>query len=80
VAKEAKSSEPKMQHYVPQFYLRGFASTKDQLFVVDRRNKKAYRTGPRNVAGETHFNRIEVESIAPNAVEKCETVVALSAE
>ena len=70
VAKDAKSAEPKMQHYVPQFYLRGFVGTKDQLFVVDRRNKKVFRTGPGNVAGETHFNRIEVKAMAPNAVEK----------
>jgi hypothetical protein len=70
VAKEARSAEPKMQHYVPQFYLRGFVGTKDRLFVVDRRNKKAFRTGPGNVAGETHFNRIEAKSVAPNAVEK----------
>lgn len=71
VAKEAKSAEPKMQHYVPQFYLRGFVGTKDQLIVVDRRNKKVFRTGPGNVAGETHFNRIEAKAMVPSAVERC---------
>jgi hypothetical protein len=70
VAKEAKSAEPKMQHYVPQFYLRGFVGAKSQLFVVSRPEKKSFRTGPGNVAGENYFNRIEVEGMEPNAIEK----------
>lgn len=68
--KEAKGAEPKRQHYVPQFYLRGFVGKKDQLFVIDRRTKEPFRTAPKNVAGETHFNRIEVKGMDPNAVEK----------
>lgn len=68
MAKE--KSEPRRQHFVPQFYLRGFAGEKDQLFVVDRPSKKTFRTAPKNVAAERDFNRVEVEGIAPNAVEK----------
>jgi hypothetical protein len=67
---EAKGAEPKMNHYVPQFYLRGFVGKKNQLLVMDRRNKEPFRTAPKNVAGETHFNRIDVKGMDPNAVEK----------
>jgi len=68
--KEAKGAEPKRQHYVPQFYLHGFVGKKDQLLVMDRRTKEPFRTAPKNVAGETHFNRIDVKGMDPNAVEK----------
>lgn len=70
IAMAKEKSEPRRQHFVPQFYLRGFAGEKDQLFVVDRPSKKTFRTAPKNVAAERDFNRVEVEGIAPNAVEK----------
>ncbi len=69
MAKESKA-EPRRQHFVPQFYLRGFAGDKGRLFVVDRPSKKTFRTAPKNVAAERDFNRIEVHGMDPNAVEK----------
>jgi hypothetical protein len=70
VAKEPKGAEPKRQHYVPRFYLNGFVGEKERLFVVNRPTEKTFRTAPDNVAGENYFNRIEVEGMDPNAVEK----------
>jgi hypothetical protein len=69
MAKETKAA-PRKHHFVPRFYLRGFVGKKDQLFVVDRSSKKTFRTAPKNVAAERDFNRVEVEGMDPNAVEK----------
>jgi hypothetical protein len=70
VAKETKAAEPKGHHYVPVMYLRGFTGAKDQLFVIDRPTKKPFRTAPGNVAKIRQFNRVEVEGMDPNAIEK----------
>jgi Protein of unknown function (DUF4238) len=71
LAKEVKATpEPKRQHYVPRFYLKGFVGEKDRLFVINRPTEKTFRTAPDNVAGENYFNRIEVAGMDPNAVEK----------
>jgi Protein of unknown function (DUF4238) len=70
VAKEAKAGEPKRQHYVPRFYLKGFVGPQDRLFVINRPTERTFRTAPDNVAAENYFNRIEVEGMDPNEVEK----------
>jgi hypothetical protein len=70
VAKEAKAAAPRKHHYVPQFYLRGFVGEKDQLFVIDRPSERTFRTPPKNVAAERDFNRVEIEGMDPDAVEK----------
>ncbi len=47
-------SEPKLHHYVPQFYLRRF--TQDGHFwVFDKKTDRSFRTSPKSVAAETHF-------------------------
>ncbi len=71
-------------HYVPQLYLKGFVGPSDgkQLFVVDGVRKTTFETVPRNVAGQRDFNRVELEGIAPDALEAAfsgfETEVAAS--
>ena len=69
-AREAKGTPARRQHFVPQFYLRGFVGKKDQLFVIDRPTEKSFRTAPKNVAAERDFNRVDVEGMDPNMVEK----------
>jgi Protein of unknown function (DUF4238) len=69
MAKEVRAA-PRKQHFVPQFYLRGFVGEKGQLFVIDRPSQKTFRTAPKNVAAERDFNRVDVEGMDPNAVEK----------
>ncbi len=38
--------------------------------MINRPTEHTFRTAPNNVAGENYFNRIEVEGMDPNAVEK----------
>ncbi len=60
-------------HYVPEFYLAGFTrsgSRDDFLFVHDRQEEKGWRQRPRELACERDYYRVEVEGIAPDAVEK----------
>ncbi|MCK1447704.1 DUF4238 domain-containing protein [Bradyrhizobium sp. 48] len=66
----AKEAEPRKHHYVPQYYLRNFVGEKDMLLVFDRQTKEPYRSKPHGVAAQRDFNRIEVEGLEVNAVEK----------
>lgn len=43
----AKAAEPKKQHYVPRFYLRGFTGKKGKLFAVNRPTGHAFRPPPK---------------------------------
>lgn len=70
MAKEAKAAEPKSHHYVPRFYLRGFTGEKGKLFAVNRPTGHSFRPPPEGVAAENYFNRIEVEAMDKNALEK----------
>ena len=51
-------AEPKLHHYVPQFYLRRFIDTSGCLWLWDRDRDRTFSTRPNNVAGETHFYRM----------------------
>src|SRR5215813_3574148 len=57
-------------HYVPQLYLSGFANAAGQLYAVNARDRKSFRTTPENVAAERDFNTVEAEGIPPDALEK----------
>jgi hypothetical protein len=48
-------SEPKLHHYVPQFYLRRFTDASGQLWLWDRDRDRVFRTQPNGVAAETNF-------------------------
>lgn len=59
-------------HFVPQFYLRGFAEglgRRARIFVFDSDTRKAFKTSVRNVGSKRNFNRIEAEGFDPNHVE-----------
>lgn len=59
-------------HFVPQFYLKGFAkprSNEGKLFVFDLKAQRRFRTRPRNVAALRDFNRVEHDDLDPNIVE-----------
>jgi hypothetical protein len=59
-------------HYVPQFYLKGFAVARKKshrLVVFDCRSRKSFSTATENVAVETDFNRVEVDGHPPDVVE-----------
>ncbi len=66
-------SDPRHHHFVPQFYLRGFADgvgRKARIYVVDLKRQTSFRTVVRNVAGRRDFNRIEADGADPNALER----------
>lgn len=59
-------------HFVPQFYLKGFAkprSNAGKLFVCDMKERRRFQTRPRNVAARRDFNRVEGDYLEPNIVE-----------
>jgi hypothetical protein len=70
VATEGKRAEAKIQHYVPQYYLRSFIDAKEQLYVVDRQRGKFFRVPTKKVGGELYFNLINAKGLDPFAVEK----------
>jgi len=60
-------------HYLSQCYLKGFTKggdKKSKLTVIDFKEKKPFETIPRNVGGIRDFNRIEVDGVDPNAIER----------
>jgi hypothetical protein len=66
-------STPRKHHYVPQFYLSGFAAApgSHRLFVLDKQTGRSYQSQVGNAACERDFYIIEVEDDGdPFAVEK----------
>ena len=66
------ANEARHHHYLPQCYLRGFATgrgKKCRLTVANLANGIFFDTNPRNVAGERDFNRVELEGHKPDALE-----------
>jgi len=60
-------------HYLSQCYLKGFTKgggKKSKLIVIDLKRKKHFETIPRNVGGIRDFNRIDIEGIDQNILEK----------
>ncbi len=60
-------------HYIPQLYLAGFTrdgTIKSQLTVIDKVDRKRFKTVPRNVGGERDFNRVDIPGLPIDAVEK----------
>lgn len=60
-------------HYLSQCYLKGFTNgkaKKSKLIVFDLREKKSFETIPRNVGGMRDFNRVNVEGVDQNHIEK----------
>lgn len=66
-------SDPKLHHYVPQFYLRRFADEEGNLWVWDRGADKTFRARPRAIAAESYFyhhDELEAHGHDPLAMEK----------
>jgi hypothetical protein len=66
----AREANAKIQHYVPQYYLRGFVNERKQLYVVDRPRAKFFRVPTNKVGGELYFNLVAIDGINPFAVEE----------
>jgi len=61
----------RQHHYVPQCYLKGFVANREKpkLFVVDAKERRSFSTSPANVAVERDFHRIDIDGLAPDALE-----------
>lgn len=63
-------------HYLSQCYLKGFtqgSAKKSKLTVIDLKEKKKFETIPRNVGGMRDFNRVEIEGLDPEVIEKSQS-------
>lgn len=67
-------NDPKLHHYVPQFYLRLFLDAGDKrLWVYDKNSGKIFKSTPDRIAAETYFYRLPeplAEGNDPLAIEK----------
>jgi Protein of unknown function (DUF4238) len=66
-------NRPVKQHYVPQCYLRQFAHRRKKghyLAVFDRKTDKSFPANVKDVACQNYFNRVEVDGMDPDALEK----------
>ncbi|MCP4417882.1 MAG: DUF4238 domain-containing protein [Chloroflexi bacterium] len=48
-------SKIKFQHYVPRFYLEGYADLSGMVWVFDKVTKRIFSTKPKNIAGENYY-------------------------
>lgn len=63
-------STAKLHHYVPQGYLRGFATSQERIRVVPLdRSRQSFTASVKNVAAQNHFHTVD-EFEEPDAFEK----------
>lgn len=65
-------NRPVKHHYVPQCYLRQFATKKGKTFqvsVFDREEGRSFKSNVKDVACQNYFNRIYLGGMDPNALE-----------
>jgi hypothetical protein len=48
-------SDPKLHHYVPQFYLERFTNSDGRLWVFDKKLNRKFCSSPKSLAAETKF-------------------------
>lgn len=64
-------NQPRGQHYVPRFYLAGFADAHGVIHVLDQQRRKQRTSIPEQVAKENHFYTVETGALAdPYVVER----------
>lgn len=64
-------SEPKLHHYVPQFYLRRFCDESGRLWAWNRDEDKAFQATPKSIAVERDFYYLDLDADEdPFAMEK----------
>lgn len=59
-------------HYISQFYLKGFAENDHEdplITVIDKIEKREFKTKAKGIAGIRDFNRVEIEGKEPDCIE-----------
>jgi hypothetical protein len=65
------ANEPRRHHYLPQFYLSGFASPKGELWLTGLKDGKTWKGTPASVGHQRDFYRIDdLSGVEPNDLEK----------
>ncbi|WP_449279612.1 DUF4238 domain-containing protein [Leucobacter sp. GX0328] len=66
----ARGNTAKLHHYVPQGYLRGFATVKSRIGVrpLDK-SRKSFISSTKNVAAQSHFHTLD-DALEPDGFEK----------
>jgi hypothetical protein len=65
-------NRPVKHHYVPQCYLRQFATKKGKAFqvsVFDRVERRSFKSNVKDVACQNYFNRIHLDGMSANQLE-----------
>lgn len=71
-----QSTEGTDHHYVPQFLLRGFASSKrKQVYVFDKSNDNEFRSSVRNLACERDFYEPRLDQWLRKLEEMCAPII-----
>lgn len=63
-------------HYLSQCYLKGFTqgnAKNSKLTVLDLKDNTKFETIPRNVGGMRDFNRVDIDGVDPDIVEKTQS-------
>ena len=63
----------RQHHYIPQWYLGGFTDTGTAdgfITVHDLKENRDFRTRPQGVGSQRDFNRVEIDGIEPDFLEK----------
>jgi len=66
-------NEPKMHHYIPEFYLSGFTPSRnkdDYLYVFDITNGENFKVRPKNIGKQKDYYKLDADDIDPYIVEK----------
>lgn len=69
-------SASRHHHYLSQCYLKGFtqgSAKKSKLLVLDLKSSKRFESTPRNVGGMRDFNRVEINGVDPEIIEKTQS-------
>jgi hypothetical protein len=56
-------------HYIPQYYLKGFTGNDDLIWVYEKGNQRKFVTRVKNIAHENDFYSREIEQYLANEVE-----------
>ena len=76
VIRSNKLSVSRHHHYLSQCYLKGFThdnNKKSKLVVLDLKSNKQFEAIPRNVGGIRDFNRVEIDGVDPEIIEKTQS-------
>ena len=49
-------------HYLPRYYLKGFADEKNSFFVYDKTNDNIFKSSPNSIFFENNLNTVSIKN------------------